>query len=249
MTRAEAREILGVYRPGTEDADDPFFAEALKMAAADEELARWFVEEQAFDNLIAEKLAENSPARSEAPETLLAALSSGSARVVRWDFRRALALAAGLALLASLATWLLLPARESGAGTLAAFRSEMVTFVKLPPALDLETSDLAKVRSFLENRGIVQTVAVPGGTDRLPPLGCRALMFRGHRVALICFEREDGELVHLLIADRDAMAGPALTGGPQYAQEGEWSTAAWNEGDRVYMLATKGGPEAVRAYL
>ena len=42
MDKQEAREILQLFRPGTEDAQDPQIAEALLWVQRDEELARWF---------------------------------------------------------------------------------------------------------------------------------------------------------------------------------------------------------------
>ena len=57
MTEQEARFILQSYRPGGEDKDDPQFAEALREAERNPELARWLAEEQAFDCAVAAQLA------------------------------------------------------------------------------------------------------------------------------------------------------------------------------------------------
>ena len=57
MTEQEARLILQSYRPGGEDKDDPQFAEALREAERNPELARWLAEEQAFDCAMAAQLA------------------------------------------------------------------------------------------------------------------------------------------------------------------------------------------------
>lgn len=57
MDSEAARLILECYRPGTADAGDPMFAEALRAAEADPELARWFAEQQKFDSLMVETLA------------------------------------------------------------------------------------------------------------------------------------------------------------------------------------------------
>src|SRR5256885_15392838 len=57
MNEQEARLILQAYRPGAQDQSDPRFAEALQEAARNPQLARWFAEEQAFDQAIAAQLA------------------------------------------------------------------------------------------------------------------------------------------------------------------------------------------------
>ncbi len=251
MTREEAQLILGVYRPGTSDADDPFFAEALALALTDQELGRWFADEQSFDQIIATNLSAATSNIPEPPAALLESLRSapGADRVVSWNFRRALALAACVALLAALATYALVPRGFDSSVSLADFRSEMVGFVKIPPSLELETTDLAEVRSYLRANSRVRAVSVPDGTGELPPIGCRTLVFRGHPVALICFKREDGELVHLLAAPRDAIGELASLPKPAYAAVGDWATASWTTDDQIYLLATKGNREKLQEYL
>jgi len=50
MTSLLAKEILLRYRPGTTDASDPEFAEALEQARRDPELGHWFEQQKAFQN-------------------------------------------------------------------------------------------------------------------------------------------------------------------------------------------------------
>ncbi len=49
MDQGEIKRLLQSYRPGTEDADDPAFQEALASLESDPALAAWFRTEQAFD--------------------------------------------------------------------------------------------------------------------------------------------------------------------------------------------------------
>src|SRR6266849_8628452 len=58
MNREEAKDILSAYRASGEDASDPQFQEALKLAIQDPEMARWFNQEQAWDLQISKKLRE-----------------------------------------------------------------------------------------------------------------------------------------------------------------------------------------------
>src|SRR5215472_12102708 len=44
MTDNQAKEILKLYRPGTADAEDPSFAEALVLCERNAELKSWFTE-------------------------------------------------------------------------------------------------------------------------------------------------------------------------------------------------------------
>ncbi len=45
MDKRRAKELLGLYRPGTQDALDPQVAEALQEAQRDPELTEWFNEQ------------------------------------------------------------------------------------------------------------------------------------------------------------------------------------------------------------
>lgn len=84
---------------------------------------------------------------------------------------------------------------------------------------------------------------MPPAMQKLPLFGCRTLRFRGHDVALICFNQGDGRVAHLLVIDRAAL--PDLDAKRQYATLGEWTTVAWVTGDRAYLLAVQGDRNAI----
>jgi len=253
MTREEARLILGVYRCRKADATDAFFAEALKLASEDAELAKWFAAEQAFDAQITAGLAAD-----EAPAGLKAALLTmiEPATLFRveprvlprgeawWTFPRALTLAGAAAVVAVLLT--LAFTQPGGAGKERDhFRGEMVSFLLPDPSLTLKTSNLAQMQDWLRENGAAADIQVPVKTKQLPALGCRTLLFRGHKVGLLCFEREGGKIAHLLVVDRAAFARSELPSGREFKQEGEWMTATWTEHDKLYLLAAQGDREAV----
>src|SRR6267142_3905569 len=61
MDNEQAKLILQAYRPGGEDADDPFFSEALEQARVDPEMAKWFAEQRAFDEAMRKALQKRIP--------------------------------------------------------------------------------------------------------------------------------------------------------------------------------------------
>ena len=61
MDNEQAKLILQAYRPGGEDAEDPFFSEALDRARLDPELAKWFAEQRAFDEAMRKALQTRIP--------------------------------------------------------------------------------------------------------------------------------------------------------------------------------------------
>ncbi|MDQ3625481.1 MAG: hypothetical protein M3463_23900, partial [Verrucomicrobiota bacterium] len=95
----------------------------------------------------------------------------------------------------------------------------------------------AQMHSWLARNGTAAGVRVPAKTQQLLPLGCRTLIFRGHKVGLLCFQRSDGKVVHLLVVDRAAFDAATLPAERLFQQEGEWMTASWLEQDKLYLLA------------
>ena len=80
---------------------------------------------------------------------------------------------------------------------------EMVSFIRLNPPLEMKSHDLGAIKGWLAKAAL--PTEVPPGLAALEPLGCRLLSFRGHDVALICFQREGDRLAHLFVVDRAAM--------------------------------------------
>lgn len=245
MNEQEARLILQSYRPGVEDPSDPQFAEALRMATENPELARWWEEEQAFDREMVAHL-EAVPAPFGLKTRILArATAPATSGFARWVVGLAGA-AALLFLLAQVADVWRNAAPE--ASTLPGYASEMVSFVKLPPSLEMESADLGAIKGWLAQKEAVAP-DVPQNLAALQPVGCRVLSFRGHDVTLICFHREGGRLAHLFVVDRAALLRVKPGAAVVFRREGEWTTATWAEKDRVYMIAVQGDEAAAQSYL
>jgi hypothetical protein len=243
MDKREAPAFLSLYRAG-ENADDPRFAEAEAIAAADPELARWWAQEQELDDAIASKLAA-VPVPADLKARLLNARTTLLQATRRsWQLPAFLA-AAAIMMVAALF--------GLGRGTfrpinsLAEYRDEMLSFVKVDPPLELETNDFTRINEFLRRASAPSDPKMPQALQKLAPVGCRVLRFRGHDVTLICFKREDGRIAHLFIIDRSVL--PGLRSLPQFTTQGEWETAAWANGNRAYLLALQGDQRAAEKFM
>ena len=245
MDEQQARLILKAYRPGGQDESDPHFSEALREAERNPQLAQWFADEQAFDKAIADRL-EKIPAPLGLKTRILAnaRVRTESTRS-RWLVGLA-TVAALLFLCAQIISFWRNPTPATGA--LRDYAREMVSFVRIPPRLDMETNDLAKIENWVAQKKSFSVVA-PSALASLEPAGCRALSFRGHDVTLICFHRDRNRLAHLFVVDRAAL--PTLKPGqrPVFSTEGEWTTASWAQGGHVYTVAVQGDRAAVQSYL
>jgi hypothetical protein len=243
MNRQEAQKILAVYRPDDQDAMDPHFADAIKEAARDPELGRWFAEEREFDRAIAAHL--ESVAAPFGLKTRVLANAQRPAAKLRSAAVFAV-IAAVVFLLAQIVSLWRGSVPESAA--LPDYEREMVSFIQLAPPLEMESSDLGAIKDWLAKKEVTH-LAVPPRLGALDPVGCRILSFRGRKVTLICFRRSGQNLAHLFVVDRAALPQLKPGAAPIFAEEGEWTTASWMEKDRAYMVAAKGGPAMVRQFL
>jgi len=245
MDEQQARLILQAYRPDDEDKADPHFGEALQETVRNPALARWFAEEQAFDRAMAAHL-DAMPAPFGLKTRILAqAAPPVSSRKMSWAVGLA-TLGAFLFLVGQLiGLWRSLAPASS---PLRNYAHEMVSFVRLPPPLEIESKDLGAIQNWLARKEVI-SVEVPSRLAALEPVGCRVLSFNGHAVTLICFHRDGNRLAHLFVVDRAAFPKLKPGAGPIFSSKGEWTTATWAEKNRVYMIAVQGDAAAVQRYL
>lgn len=246
MNEQEARLILQACRPGEEDRNDPQIAEALQQAERNPELAGWLAEEQAFDRAVAGHLDAVPVPFGLKTRILAQAAAPATSRSSRW-----LVGLAGVAALLFLFAQVVDHWRQPGPAAsdlLPGYASEMVSFIKLDPPLEMESPDLSAIKVWLAQKEALRP-DVPPHLTALAPVGCRILSYRGHKVTLICFHREGGGLAHLFVVDRTALPGLQPGDAPLLQREGDWTTASWAEKDRVYMLAVQGDPATVQRYL
>ena len=166
MNKDQAREILLLYRPGTEDSNDPEIVEALQVAESDAQLMEWFQAQQAVTAALRGKLRS-----SRVPEGLKEQILSerASEKIVRFPllprWGSVPAMAAALAVL--LGVIAVLYFRNPSGGALANFRDRMVRIaLREYPRMDLETSDLTKIRQFLAGQQAYGDYALPTSLEK-----------------------------------------------------------------------------------
>lgn len=107
------------------------------------------------------------------------------------------------------------------------------------PGFDLEEKNpqhLTLIR-HLEDSGLPCPSCLPPGLEKVAGLGCRELVIDGKRGSLICFNRGEDGVVHLVIFRREDLEGK-LPGKkhPDFSTRGDWATARWEDGSNVMML-------------
>lgn len=237
MTSEEAKQILAVYRPEL-DAEDPHFAEALLQTQRDPALKDWLEKQAALYTVLRQRLKE-----SAVPPDLLQRILH-TQPVPTWQYRL-LPLAASILILAGVTTfWLKRVPKES---TFENYRHSMARVISGKYRMSLETADFDRVRRFLANNQAPADYVLPSALQAERLLGCATLSWDGHPVSLLCFRHRSGEDLWLFITDRGAVSRPLDT--TRFAGIGKINTAGWTANGDIYLLATRGDPEVLRASL
>jgi hypothetical protein len=250
MNRQQAINILALYRPGTADADDAAFAEALRLCERDPELRRWFdghcelylalrakfrqvpVPEGLKEQIIAERKVHTTPFWRR-PTVVLAAVA-------------ALAVLMGLVSL-----WR--PSREDTGFNVYAER--MTRNALRGYAMDLATNDPVQVRDYLARYGAPSDYTVPAPLARATLTGCAIMSWQGASVSMICFRSgkplPPGQSTDLwlFVIHHASIAGAPTSATPSVASVNRAATARWTQGDETYLLVTDGDETFLRRYL
>lgn len=233
MDSQQAKDILAMYRPGSEDANDPRFAEALEQVKRDPELARWFERQSALDEAIRRKFGEITV--PPGLKTRILAQHATTAPIAWWRTPAWLAgLAAALVLLVvGLGFWL----RQQRATGVATYRSEMVRFVSAFYHPDVSAKSFDELRQAFAKLQWPSDYVVPRALESVRVEGGCALTWRGEKVSLLCLEASGEKDVWLFIAKRAALPDAPQTSAPQIAKVGKLTTATWSQADKIYLLA------------
>jgi hypothetical protein len=245
MDKYKARFVLQSVRPDGADAEAPEFAEAIEVARTDPGLGSRFAAEQELDRLIASKLA-CVPVPGGLCDSMLAG-AEVSRSVGRHRFVQRLALAASVALLATVAAVWWTNARR--AASFASYRQEMVSRLDESIQLSFMSPQADELQQWLAQTRGVTGVEIPAGLRNLPAIGCRTWMWNDRPAGLICFLVDGRHAVHLLVISRAAVPNAPGPAESQVLHVGNWETASWTQGENVYVLAGKLDREALEKLL
>jgi uncharacterized membrane protein YbaN (DUF454 family) len=247
MNNQEAKLILQAYRPGGQDASDPLFAEALEQCRRDPELQKWFAEESALDSHIQSKLQKAITIPSDLRANLLA-----QRKIVRptiW-WRQpvwAMAAAASLVLLATLAVIWFKPSSQL---QFADFRLAMMAMSRQKMMnLDFHSQDMAQIKDWLKAQHVAADFDVPASLNNAPVHGCKVIDWHGHKVTLLCFMPNGGGHFDLFVIDAARFRDFSPSSTPQFAASDGMTTAVWRSGDKTYLLGGMVDEEQLRKIL
>jgi hypothetical protein len=249
MDNQEAKFLLGAYRPGGQDANDPRFADALEQVRRDPILQHWFEESVAFDAAITEKLSATW-VPSDLRESILTGAKVTHAPHLKHRWRK-WAIAAAVVLSATLGALIwhnTRPAPVAG-WQLQALDAILSSIARNESHFDAISRNPADLVKWLRANRAPTGEGLPDNLDKLASIGCKTIFWHGKPVSLICFTLPDGRAIHLVIANASADSDRAIKHKAKAIQQGHWATATWREGDMIYMLAFEGSRDELRRYL
>ena len=239
MNKDDAKVILESYR--AQDADDPIFAEALKMVAEDPELAEWFEEMQRFDAVMAAKFNEIHVS-TDLKDQILSG-KHPAATILSFPPWRIVASVGAIAALVclSLFSWHLLAPPVS---PLDQLELQAVAYSDKMPPLQFVCFNAAAVADWINKQ--------PGSAKvglRLPPppkslsmamIGSSMIQWNGHPVVMVCLQN-DKRMAMLYIMKCSDFPG-VKEGLRDTMQKADWIVRSSTDNGQVHLLATKGGP-------
>lgn len=250
MDNEQAKLILSTYRPGGEDASDPFFAEALEQVHRDPELGQWFADQRRFDQSMHSAVQSLRPPAGLRNQLLvnrrvvrLHQRSGPAVRLARPRSRPAawMALAASIILLFGIGY--LMQSPQNAPLTASQF-VEKVFELKQSGKITLGKmgGGTEEYRAWLAQRGSPSDFALPAPLNALGGMGCQTFTINGRKVSLVCFMLDKDRVVHFFVIDSSGLDHPPGAA-PKFIQRDGLTAATWSKAGRTYVLTGKGVDE------
>ena len=251
MTNEQAKKILQLYRPGSADATDPEFAEALAACEHDAELAEWFNRHCAVYVSLRSKF-KGIPIPEGLREQIIA--ERPVKRTTTWQ--KAVLLAGAVAVAVMAFNGFRESVRPAEPHDFASYRIYMASAAQHAYGMDVTTNDLDQIRTFFSRKDAIADYVLPQNLQsRAQAAGCVATTWQGKRVSMICFQTgrplapgQQSDL-WLFISDRTIATDAPQSNTPAVCPENGLITASWTTGNRTYVLATVGDAPYLAKFL
>lgn len=242
MDNQQAREILRLHRPGTDDAADPQTAEALRCAERDEDLGRWYQNQLAVHAAIHRKLHEIPVPRDLKREILMRGNIVRRNNII--ELRRGiLPLAAAAILILGAVLWTSFLHRE----TFADLRDRKMREVQRGYKM-IASADYNQIRANLLAQNCPD-YSLTTALSKLPPDGYAALDWNNHKVSMVCLKAPKNKELYLMVADVGNMRGNPAAGQKDFAHILRLNSVSWTTEGKVYILAGPQTESELKQYL
>lgn len=116
--------------------------------------------------------------------------------------------------------------------------------------LDVKNTSREKMNTWLVSHELPTPSSLPASIQRMKSLGCKKISLPdGKEAALICFMKDDGGMIHLVIVknndvtDRDLPSLNQVKGGDCYhCPKTKWNCTRWQDKQNTFILLSKSKP-------
>lgn len=242
MDKEQVRQVLSVYRAGSDDALDPYFAEALRAAEADPELEAWFAEAQRFEAEVV-ALLHATPAPVGLKEAILRRAAVSPAPGVTAERRIAFApwLAAAAAVVAAffIGRGSVVPAavHRLGDGSLAL---QAISYSGQMPKLDFVCFSSNAVKGWVDEKSAAMHMGnlLDKPMPNMQMIGSSATEWNGKPVILVALQNGQHMGMLYLMRAADFPSGASEDG--HVMERDGWVSKVGCRGEHVFVLTARG---------
>ena len=253
MDNATTKLLLGAYRAGTQDKDDPFFAEALCEIEHDPELAGWFEEEQRFDALMVTTLKQaqapaglkelillnaKSPAK---PATLIEFIPHAWQRQTKTWLAAAAAIMLAFVLGRQTTPGPTPPPRSGEVASAEGDRLALqaIAYTGKMPALQFVCFDASVVAHWITEKSTAMHMGkvLDKPLSSMQMIGSSTAEWEGKPVIMVALQNKEQMAMLYLVRASDF---PGISGNGEIIEKDGWVSKTGHNGEHLYVLTTKG---------
>lgn len=247
MDSNQARRILALYRPDVTDPDDSQMAEALDQVQRDPELAVWFERQSATNAAIRARL-KAIPVPADLKQRIIA---NHAARTCVIPFPKPVMTLLSAAAAFALMFFIWQAFRAESSNNFDRYRQRMSSIVQRQyPPMGFISTNQAAIRDWFQTQSVSTNYALPPKLESLGAEGGGVLTWQNHKVSMLCLSNSAiGKEVWVFITDLANVPRSPAPGKPTVVPTGNFTTASWTSGDKLYLVTGAGGEAVMRDYL
>jgi hypothetical protein len=245
MNPRQAREVLLLYRRGSNDQQDPHIGTALDAARGDEELRSWMERQTEFHDQVRLSIRRIKPPNDLKARILAARLPEK--KIIWWKRPELMALAAALVMLGSLLVFWMRSA--GGVNRFETYHARMAKTALREYRMNMLANDQSHIQSYLAEHGHPARFELPEKLQKLSGAGCALLRWNDYPVSLVCLRQPNQELLWLFVTKADTFKIAPGLGKPEFRQAGKLATAMWTRQGMTFILGGIGDRSLVERYL
>jgi hypothetical protein len=121
--------------------------------------------------------------------------------------------------------------------------------------MDLMTNDHTQIRAYFAQHKAPSDYILPDALQKAAVTGCAIEGWQNVKVSMVCFSTgrplppDQSSDLWLFVVDRTSLKDAPEPGSSRLVADNRLITAVWAQGDKVYLLGTKGDESAIRKFL